>query len=123
MAFSTVVWIVSGLLAAMYFMSGLTKILRPAKMQATNRTLGAVSEPGLRAIGAAEVLGAIGVIVPPAVDVLSWVAVLAAGGLAMIQLLAIPRHVRNHERQPLPFNSLLLAMALFVLLARSGAIP
>lgn len=121
--FDTTVWIATGTLALMYLMAGVMKLTKTAMMQEKGKTMRVVSPNGLRGIGVAEVLGAFGVVLPPALDVLPWVAVVAAAGLALIQIIAIPLHIRNGERETLPMNSILLALALFVLLARSGAIP
>ena len=51
----------------------------------------------LRFIGAAEILGAVGVVLPAATGVLPWLSVLAAGGLVIIMVLAIVFHLSRRE--------------------------
>ncbi len=116
-------WVATGLLAAMYLMAGLMKAKDPVKAQEMGPVLAAKEPSTLRTIGILEILGAIGVILPVALDILPWIAAVAAVGLALIQLLAIPQHIKLQDTKGLPFNVVLLALALFVALGRSGAIP
>jgi hypothetical protein len=91
-------WIVAGLLAVLYLYSGGVKIvrskdaLRPMMQWVDDLTLGAV-----RAIGVLEVLGAIGLILPPLVGILPGLAFAAAIGLTLVQVGATIVHVRRHD--------------------------
>ncbi len=118
------VWIVSGVLALAYLGSGGMKAFRP---------LSALAEPMpytkdlpawvTRAIGVAEVLGAIGLIVPVLTGILPILTPIAASGLALIQLAAIIFHFVRKEAEPrLLVNVLLLAAALFVAIARFAGV-
>jgi len=51
----------------------------------------------LRFIGVAEILGAVGVLLPAATGILPWLSVLAAGGLVIIMVLAIVFHLFRRE--------------------------
>lgn len=91
-------WIVGGLLALFYLYSGGIKLfqskdrLRPMMQWVDDMPLGAV-----RAIGLVEVLGAIGLVVPPLVGILPWLSLAAAVGLFAVQLGAAVVHLRRHD--------------------------
>lgn len=114
-------WVVSVILAALYLMAGGMKAFRPipdlAKMMGWPADVG----PGLvRFIGYAELAGAAGLILPLLTGILTFLTPLAALGLSIVQVLAIPLHLRRNEAKILPMNVVLLAMSLFVLWARIG---
>lgn len=76
-------WIIQGLLAAMYFMAGFMKSFQTAKAKeqlpwAANRTDGFV-----RFVGISELLSALGLILPLITGILPWLTVLAAIGLSI----------------------------------------
>lgn len=114
-------WVVSGLLAVVFLGSGLAKLAQSkAKLQANPQMAWAkdFSEPMIKLIGGAEVLGAIGLIVPELVDVAPVLTPLAAIGLALIMVGAAATHSRRREYQVVPVNLVLLALALFVAVGR-----
>ena len=112
-------WIVQGLLAAMYLMAGSMKTFNTAKAReqlpwAKNRSDGFV-----RFVGTSELLGALGLIFPLLTGILTWLTPLAAIGLTMIQLLAIfTEHLPKKEYNVIPINLLLVALSVFVLVGR-----
>jgi len=112
-------WIVQGLLAALYLMAGTLKTFQTAKAKeqlpwAKNRSDGFV-----RFVGTSELLGALGLILPLVTGVLPWLTVLAATGLTVIQLLAIfSVHLPKKEYNIIPVNAVLLALAVFVVIGR-----
>jgi uncharacterized membrane protein len=111
------VWIVSGVLAAIYLMAGMMKAFKPQKAIEMGPVM--VAHKGrVRLIGVAEVLGAIGIIVPSALGIMPVVSGVAAFGLAAIQGVAIPEHIKYKDTKSLPLNVGLLLAALFVALAR-----
>lgn len=75
----------------------------------------------IRGIGVVEVLGAIGLIVPPLVHILPVLAPLAAVGLALVMVGAIVTHGRRKEYPNVAVNVVLLGLALFVAWGRFGA--
>ena len=91
-------WIVGGLLALFYLYSGGIKLiqskdrLRPMMQWVDDMPLGAV-----RSIGLVEVLGAIGLVVPPLVSILPWLSLAAAVGLFVVQVGAAVVHLRRHD--------------------------
>ncbi len=76
-------WIVQGLLAALFLFAGGTKLVLPLEKLA-----GPMPLPGLflRLIGVAEVLGAIGLILPGLLRIRPGLTPLAAAGLVIIMI-------------------------------------
>ena len=112
-------WIVQGLLAAMYLMAGVMKTFQTAKAKgqlpwAKNR-----SDRFVRFVGASELLGALGLVLPMLTGTLPWLTPLAALGLSLIQVLAITtEHLPKREFQVLPVNLVLLGLSMFVVVGR-----
>lgn len=114
-------WIVQGLLAAMFLMAGQMKTFTPAKVRENPQMTWAHGQADnyIRFIGVVELLGAIGLILPLITGVLPWLTVLAAIGLGLIQTLAIfTVHLPKKEYQVIPVNIVLLAFAVFVVFGR-----
>lgn len=121
---NVVLWMVQVLLVVVYLMAGSMKAFRPlevlSKRMAWVRT---VPAGFVRFIGVAEVLGAIGLILPMATHTAPWLTVAAAAGLALVQVCAIGFHVSRHETRVLPGNIVLLLLAGFVLAGRVAILP
>ncbi len=121
MVMDQVLWMLSVLLAVVYAVAGSSKLVAsPERLVAAG--MGWVEGtplPRVRLVGALEVAGAIGVIVPWATGILPWLAPLAAWGLAAVQAGAIATNVRHGERDKLWVNALLLAVAVVVAIGRS----
>jgi uncharacterized membrane protein YphA (DoxX/SURF4 family) len=112
-------WIAQGVLAVMYLTAGQSKVFRTAKAKEQLSWAKHHSDGFVRFVGTAELLGAIGLILPMVTGILPWLTVLAAVGLALIQLLAMfTEHVPKKEFKMIPVNLVLLALALFVLVER-----
>ncbi|MEN0084681.1 MAG: DoxX family protein [Leifsonia sp.] len=88
-------WIVAGLLALAYFAAGTQKAFRaPDKLVASG--IGWAKDmplPAVRLIGVAEVLGAVGLILPPLTGIAPILAPIAAVGLVVLQVAAIVFHL------------------------------
>lgn len=116
-------WVVAALLAALYLMAGAMKGLRPIADLTKMMGWPADVPAGLvRFIGFAELAGAIGLILPLWTGILPWLTPVAAIGLSLVQILAIPFHLRRGEGKVVPMNLVLLALSLFVLWARRSLI-
>ena len=83
---NVLLWIVQGLLAVVFLFAGVTKLVLPIEAMA-----GPVALPGLflRFLGVAEVLGAIGLILPGLLRIRPGLTPLAAVGLTIIMVGAI----------------------------------
>jgi hypothetical protein len=118
---NVVLWIAAGLLALAMLGSGGMKVLRPA--EALRPQMGWIDDlpdGSHKIIGTLEILAAIGLILPPALDIAPILAPIAATGLAILMIGAIVVHVRRKETQPLPINIVLLLLAAFVAWGRFG---
>ena len=116
-----VIWILSGVLALVFLGAGLGKLTQPkAKLEANPNMAwaGDFSEGTVKLIGALEVLGAIGLVLPWALDVAPVLTPLAALGLAALMVAAAATHVRRGEHKVLPVNVVLGVLALVVAIAR-----
>lgn len=73
--------------------------------------------PAVRAIGLVEVLGAIGLVLPPLTGIAPWLALTAAVGFVILQVAATRVHLRRGDRQIALNLTLLLAAAVTIWLA------
>jgi hypothetical protein len=85
---STVLWIIQGLLAALFLFAGCTKLLLPIDVLTSMGSPNQNVLPGwfIRFIGMAEVLGAIGLILPRLLKIRPQLTALAAAGLVIIMI-------------------------------------
>ncbi|MBO0841778.1 MAG: DoxX family protein [Nocardioides sp.] len=106
-------WVLAGLLALFYLYAGGQKLVRSQEqlnpMMAWAGTT--IPMPGVRAIGAVEVLGAIGLLLPPATGVAPVLALVAAAGFVVLQVLAGVFHVQRGEAKVTPLNWILVGLA------------
>lgn len=107
-------WIVQGLLAALYGMAGSMKLARGVLPGPPS----GLSPQMVRGIGAAELAGALALVLPIPLAFLPSLTPLAAIGLVLIQLGAIVFHIRRNEMGVIPVNIVLLALAAFVVWGR-----
>ena len=115
-------WIIAGLLAAAFLAAGAMKLAQPkAKLAESGMAWTEdFSDGQVKAIGVVEVLGALGLILPAALDIAPILTPIAAAGLAISQLLAAVVHLRRGEKQMLPINLVLAALAAFLAVMRFG---
>lgn len=119
-------WVVQVLLAVVYLMAGGMKLTQPMDGLAAMGMSYATDLPEAltRFVGAMEVLGAIGLILPALTRILPWLTTLAAAGLSLVQVAAIVLHAtRGETAVTLPANLVLLALALFVVWGRLRKAP
>jgi uncharacterized membrane protein YphA (DoxX/SURF4 family) len=116
-------WIVAGVLAAFFLAAGLTKLSQSKAKLGENPQMAwskDFSAGTIKLIGAAEVLGALGLILPGVLDIAPVLVPLAAVGLALIMLGAIITHGRRKEFQQIVINTIVLILALVVAIFRFG---
>jgi uncharacterized membrane protein YphA (DoxX/SURF4 family) len=118
----TALWIVQVLLAAIFLVTGMTKLTQPRQKMAAGpmRWAADVTDAQFRTIGLLEVIGAIGLILPAALGIASLLTPLAAVGLVLVMFGAIYAHLRYDERERLAVPTMVLALALFVALQGFG---
>ena len=118
---NTVLWILQIVLAVAFGLAGIGKLAQPKeKLQERMGWVEGYSQGTIRLIGAAEVLAAIGLVVPAATGILPWLTPLAALGLVVVMVLAIRVHLRSHETQMVVVNVVLGLIAAFVAWQRFG---
>ena len=118
-------WIIAGLLAVAFLAGGVLKLILPKEKLAAapgggwaeDFTAGAIN-----AIGALEVLAAVGLILPAALGVAPVLVPLAAVGLVLLMVGAIITHVRRHELKVIVANLAYIALAGFVAWGRFGGV-
>jgi uncharacterized membrane protein YphA (DoxX/SURF4 family) len=116
-----IVWIVQGFLAAIFLMAGVMKTTQPVdKLVKSITWTGRFQLSTIRFIGIMEILGATGIIIPWALNILPVLTPIAATGLALIQFLAILHHSSFKEIRTIVINILLLLLSAFVANVRFG---
>ncbi|WP_151526602.1 DoxX family protein [Serinicoccus kebangsaanensis] len=117
------VWVVSVLLAAVFALAGGIKLATPREKLLENPAMGwAVdfSAGQIKTIAALELAGAVGLVLPVLTGIATWLTPAAAIGLAVTMVGAVVVHGRRREWQPAGTNVVLLALAVFVAVARMG---
>jgi uncharacterized membrane protein len=110
-------WIIAGLLAAVFLIAGANKLLIPQEKLAKAPGGGWVldfSAGFVKALGAVEILGAVGLILPALLDIAPVLVPLAALGLALIMTGAAIVTFRRQEFKHVLLNLTYFALALFV---------
>ncbi|MBO2465784.1 DoxX family protein [Actinomadura violacea] len=110
-------WIVAGLLAAVMFFGGVTKLVVPKEKLAAapgGGWTGGATVAFVKSLGALEVLAAVGVIVPAAVGVAPVMVPVTAVCWVLLMVGAMVTHLRRHERTAVLANVTYLVMAAFV---------
>ncbi len=100
-------WVISGLLTALFLFAGLPKLLTPAKMLSE----WPYAPWFLTFIGVCETLGAIGLLIPR-------LAALAAAGLSVIMIGAVYTLVTHHQTKELPVPILVFCLLMLVIFLR-----
>lgn len=120
---NVVLWIIQGLLALAFLVSGGMKIIRPkpALAAAGQNYVEDFSDGAIKGIGVAEVLGAIGIVLPQLIGVAPVLTPIAAAGLTIVMAGAVATHIRRKEMFVPPL--VLGVLALFVAVMRFGAYP
>jgi uncharacterized membrane protein YphA (DoxX/SURF4 family) len=118
---NVVLWIIAAVLAAAFLAAGLTKLSQPKEKLAASMGWVEDFSPGMvKTIGALEVLAAIGLILPAALDIAPVLVPLAATGLVLLMIGAAITHARRREQQMIVINAALLALAAVVAWGRFG---
>jgi uncharacterized membrane protein len=118
-----VLWVAAAVLALAFLFAGGAKLLQSKAQLASNPRMAWTadfSEGAIKLIGAAEVLGAIGLILPALTGIAPVLVPMAALGLALMMIGAIVAHVRRHEYPQVIGPIVLMLVALFVAWGRFG---
>ena len=106
-------WVVAGILAFVYLLVGGTKIIRSrAQLEESGMSWVRGANPAVvKLVGLIEILGAVGLIVPPLTNTAVLLAPLAAIGLVLVQAVTIGVHMQMKDVRSLPINIALLLLA------------
>jgi len=105
-------WIVAGLLALVYVYGGAKKLVQSKEALAPMMGwVDTVPMTGVRLIGAVEVLGGVGLILPPLTGIAPWLALVAALGFLVLQVLAAALHLSRGEAGDTWLNLALIVLA------------
>nr|WSX53343.1 DoxX family protein [Streptomyces sp. NBC_00974] len=92
--------ILAGLLALFYLYGGGVKVVRSReRLRPMMAWVDSTPMPAVRAIGAAEVLGAFGLVLPPLTGTAPWLALAAAIGFVVLQIGATRVHLSRGDRE------------------------
>lgn len=120
-------WIVQGLLAVAFLGAGGMKLVTSRKRLIDSGSgmawVNDFSEPAVKAIAAAEVLGALGLVLPGALGVATVLTPLAGVGLFLVMVGAVVTHIRRGENAAVTAPLVLGLLALAVAVARFGPYP
>jgi len=116
-----VLWIIAGLLAAAFLAAGTMKLTQPKeKLSAGMPWTDDFSAGAIKGIGALELLAAIGLVLPAALDIVPILVPLAALGLVLVMIGAMVTHTRRKENQMIVVNLALAVLAGIVAWGRFG---
>ena len=116
-----VLWIVQVLLAVAFFAHGWLFLSPPAEIaEQMNASLPRWFQLFL---GIAEVLAAVGLILPGLTRIMPWLVTWAAGGIMIVTVSATAFHLVRGEMSSAAITLLLLAMAAFVAYMRHRVLP
>ncbi|MET9218769.1 DoxX family protein [Streptomyces sp. NPDC003300] len=108
----TAYWILAGLLAVFYLYAGGKKTAQSKERLAPMMGwVDTVPMPAVRAVGAVEILGAAGLLLPPLTGVAPALALVAALGFLVLQVLATALHLSRGEARVTGLNIALIALA------------
>jgi uncharacterized membrane protein len=116
---NTALWIIQGILALIFAMAGIVKLTMPTdKLVKIVTWTDRFSVTTVRFIGIMEFLGATGLILPWALNIVPVLTSLAASGLAIVMILATFYHINHKEYKPIVFALTLMTLAAFVAYGR-----
>jgi hypothetical protein len=110
-------------MALVFAAAGTVKLIQPKeKLKQQMPWVEDVSPNTIRLIGATEVLGALGLILPAVTGIATVLVPVAAAGLAVVMVVAAVVNLRRGEQKVLPVNIVVFLLATFVAVGRF-AIP
>ncbi len=120
---NTVVWIAQGLLALAMLAAGGMKLAQSKEQLMASGNMDWTEdfpEAQIKGIGTLEVLAALGLILPAALDIAPELVGVAAVGVVLLMLGAAATHLRREEGQMVPVNLVIAAIAVFIAVMRFG---
>jgi hypothetical protein len=115
-------WIIAGVLAVAFLGSGALKLVQTREKLAASGMGWAedFSDGAVKSIGALEILGAVGLILPALLGIAPVLVPVAAVGLVLVMLGAVVTHLRRQETASIVVPLVLVALAVVVAVGRFG---
>lgn len=119
---NVVLWIIAGVLAAVFLLAGVLKLIQPKEKLAASGQAWTedFSARTVKLIATLEVLAAIGLILPAVFGIAEFLVPLAALGLVLLMTGAAITHRRRNETPMIAINAVLLVLAAVVAWGRFG---
>jgi hypothetical protein len=116
-------WTITGLLAAIALVGGISKTFVPKQKLASVPGGGWTNDHAagfVRTLGVLELLAAVGLILPAVLDVAPVLVPVTAVSWVLLMIGAMATHLRRGEQRFALLNLIYLALAVFVAVARFG---
>lgn len=124
LALRIALWSAQAIVAALFCLAGFMKLTTPIPdLAAMMPWTGELPAAFVRFVGAVDLAGGIGILLPALTRIQPRLTVLAALGCVILQVLAIAFHVSRGEFSALPLNAVLITLSVFVLWGRNAAVP
>jgi len=112
-------WIVASIVALFYVMAGGMKTFNTATFVEKAPWAQRMGVARVRVVGVLELLGAVGIVLPQLTGIgAPLLTILAAGCLALVQIVAIGIHLAEKSYASLPINAAMVVLPLFVFFGR-----
>ena len=112
------VWVFSFVMALVFLIVGLFRLLRYEQARERFPWVAAVSRTLVIIVSIAEILGALGLILPAATGIYPMLTLIAAAGLALLMLAATQFHLQRREKQDAAVTLLLFVIMIFITIGR-----
>jgi uncharacterized membrane protein YphA (DoxX/SURF4 family) len=120
---NVLLWILQVMFAVYFLFVGVMHFIIPPGLPAPMSWMYELSTPLHIVSGSAEILGALGLVLPSATRIRPRLTVYAALGLAAVMVLAAFYHVTRGELQNVPLNLLIAAVLGFIAYGRGRLAP
>jgi len=113
-------WILQCFLAIMFLMAGIMKLTQSKEklMEKVGEWISDWDIKSIRLIGALELLGALGLILPMLLNLIPVLTIAAAVGLGITMIVAAFIHLNRKENKQVVMNIVLLLLAVFIVVGR-----
>jgi hypothetical protein len=117
-------WAIQGILALTFLLAGFMKTFMPlATLKKSLSWVNSTPAIYVRLLGVAELLGAIGLILPGITGILPWLIIAAAVGAAIVMVGACIVHASQREYSTIIVTGVLLLMAVLIVVGRLAFVP
>ena len=112
---NTIIWIIQGVLAAIFLLAAIKKIITQKQKLIDEKQIDPDgSALPIRLLGFVEILGVIGIILPKLIGILPILTSLAAIGFSIVMVGAFVIHYKKKNYKILPFWVLIFILSLIV---------